>query len=218
MAYNTTTTMHIKTLSRSSAFLDWIQMITGILMLLFMWSHLVLVGSILFGSEAMNTLAKFFEDTMMFQIGGPIVFAGFLLHFIIAVRKIPFRYEHGKIFVKHSSMMHHADTWFWLVQVITAMIILILASIHMWVVLTTGEITAEISKNRVQTPFWTGLYILLLFSVELHLGVGFYRVLVKWGVIKRRTRKLAKVIEWGLTTIFISLGIAILVKFWMMSQ
>jgi fumarate reductase subunit C len=49
--------------------------------------------------------------------------------------------------------------------------------------------------------------------VELHVGIGFYRIGVKWGVIKRKTRKGFKGFENILTAIFIIIGVITLIRF-----
>ena len=43
--------------SSSAAYLDFLQMITGVGLILFMWSHMILVASINLGPEVMNGLA-----------------------------------------------------------------------------------------------------------------------------------------------------------------
>jgi fumarate reductase subunit C len=100
----------------TAAYLDFLQMLTGVGLILFMFSHMILVSSIHFGAGAMNTLAKFLEDTYMAQIGGLLIGATFLLHFILAARKVPFRTQEQKILWQHSLRLHHLDTWLWVVQ------------------------------------------------------------------------------------------------------
>ncbi|TET88939.1 MAG: succinate dehydrogenase/fumarate reductase cytochrome b subunit [Desulfobacteraceae bacterium] len=207
------TTIYIQTPDRTSAYLDWLQMLTGANLVLFMWSHMVLVASVNLGAGAMNTLARFFEDTYMAQVGGPIIGATFLLHFLLAARKVPFRVEQQSTIWKHSKMLHHTDTWLWLIQVFTAMIILIMGSIHMWTILTDLPITATKSAARIQGGFWLVFYLILLPMVELHVGIGFYRIAVKWGFIRRKERKGFKKFENLLTAIFILIGLITIVRF-----
>ncbi len=207
------TTIYIQTPDRTSAYLDWLQMLTGANLVLFMWSHMVLVASVNLGAGAMNTLARFFEDTYMAQVGGPIIGATFLLHFLLAARKVPFRVEQQSTIWKHSKMLHHTDTWLWLIQVFTAMIILIMGSIHMWTILTDLPITATKSAARIQGGFWLVFYLILLPMVELHVGIGFYRIAVKWGFIRRKERKGFKKFEPLLTAIFILIGLITIVRF-----
>lgn len=114
---------------------------------------------------------------------------------------------------KHSRMLHHMDTWLWLIQAFTAMVILIMGSIHMWTVLSTLPITAAKSAARIQGGFWFVFYLILLPMVELHVGIGFYRIAVKWGLIRRKTRKGFKKFENILTGIFILIGLITIIRF-----
>jgi len=136
-----------------------------------------------------------------------------LFHFILAARKVPFRVEQQTTIWKHARMLHHHDTWLWLIQAFTAMIILIMGSIHMWTVLTDLPITAAKSAARIQGGFWMVFYLILLRMVELHVGIGFYRIGVKWGFIKRSNRKGLKRFENILTGIFILIGLITIIRF-----
>ena len=211
------TTIYVRSPGVGSALFDWLQMLTGTGLILFMWSHMVLVASVNLGPGAMNTLARFFEDTYMAQVGGPLIGATFLLHFILAARKVPFRVEQQSTIWKHARMLHHLDTWLWLIQAGTAMVILIMGSIHMWTVLTDLPITAAKSAARIQGGFWLVFYLILLPMVELHVGIGFYRIGVKWGFIKRSNRKGLKRFENILTGIFILIGIITIIRFMTLS-
>ncbi len=170
--------------SRVDAGLDWLQMLTGAGLILFMWCHMLLVSSVVISPKIMNAIAHFFEATYMAQVGGPLIFLTFLVHFFLAARKIPFRVENQNTIWKHAKMLKHRDTWLWVVQAVTAMIILILGAIHMWVVLTDLPITAAKSAARMQQFWWFIFYMILLPCVELHVSVGFYRIGVKWGFVK----------------------------------
>jgi len=207
------TTIYVPVPSRTSAYLDWLQMLTGAGLVLFMWCHMVLVASVNLGADAMNAVAIFFEETYMAQVGGPMIGFTFLLHFILAARKVPFRMEQQATIWKHSRVLHHLDTWLWLIQAFTAMVILIMGSIHMWTVLSTLPITAAKSAARIQGGFWLVFYLILLPMVELHVGIGFYRIAVKWGLIRRKTRKGFKKFENILTGIFILIGLITIVRF-----
>ena len=207
------TTIYIQAPSRTSAYLDWLQMLTGAGLILFMWSHMVLVASVNLGVGAMNTLARFFESTYMAQVGGPFIAASFLFHFILAARKVPFRIEQQSIIWKHTKMLHHTDTWLWLIQVFTAMVVLIMGSIHMWTILTDLPITAAKSAARIQGGFWLVFYLILLPMIELHVGIGFYRIAVKWGFLRRKGRKGFKKFENVLTAVFILIGLITIIRF-----
>ncbi len=207
------TTMHVSPPGHAAAWLDGLQMLTGVVLIAFMWSHLILVSSVLFGPGAMDALAWFFEATGMAQIGGPIVGLIFLLHFVLAARKVPFRAEQQKVIYRHARLLHHRDTWLWLVQAGTAMLILIMGAAHMWVVLTDLPISAAKSAARVQKWQWLLFYLCLLPMVELHVGIGFYRIGVKWGFIRRDNRAKSKKFENVLVALFVGIGLLTLLRF-----
>ncbi|MFH2218287.1 MAG: succinate dehydrogenase/fumarate reductase cytochrome b subunit [Pseudomonadota bacterium] len=211
------TTLYVRTGNKSSAFLDWLQMLTGAGLILFMWSHMILVSSVILGAGVMNALAHFLEATYMAQLGGPFIAFAFLLHFILAARKVPFRTEQQAAIWKLSRQLRHVDTWLWMIQAGTAMIILIMGSIHMWTVLSDFPITAYKSAARIQGGFWLVFYLILLPLVELHVGIGFYRIGVKWGFIQRKERKGFKKFENGLTAFFVFIGLITLARFWFLT-
>lgn len=206
-------TLHVARPTRSAAWLDALQVLTGAGLVLFMWSHMILVSSVLLGEWAMDGLAYFFEATFMAQVGGPVIFAVMLFHFLLAARKMPFRFSELTAFWKHSKLMRHSETWLWLVQVGTALVVLVLGSIHMWTVLTDLPISAQKSAARIQGGWWLVLYLFLLPMVELHVGIGFFRIGVKWGFIKRRDRAKMKRFENGLTLVFVAIGLLTLLRF-----
>ena len=214
MSVPTTATHEGLPVGRLSAYLDWVQMLTGAALILFMWCHLILVSSILLGPGVMNALAWFFEATYLAQVGGPLIFLAFLVHFVLAARKVPFKTQEQRVMWANAKRMRHTDTWLWIVQAATAMGILILGGIHMWVVLTNLPITAEKSAARIQTGFWFVFYLFLLPMVELHVGIGFYRILVKWGFLDRPGRKVIKRKENLLTAIFIAIGLLSLLRYY----
>jgi fumarate reductase subunit C len=207
------TTQHAPQPTRAAAYWDVLQALTGAGLVLFMWSHMMLVSSVLLGPEVMNRLAEFFERTYMAQVGGPLLAALFVLHFVLAVRKVPFRIREQKAIWRHARMFRHHDTWMWLVQAVTGMVVLILGAIHIWVVLSNLPITAERSAARIQGGFWLGLYCVLLPMVELHVGLGFYRVGVKWGIFNRKRRGFGKGLEVLTTIFFLTIGVITLVTF-----
>jgi fumarate reductase subunit C len=207
------TAIYVKPPSWVSAYLDWLQMLTGAGLILFMWSHLVLVASVNLGVKVMNAIAWFFEATYIAQVGGPLIGATMLLHFVLAARKIPFTTSEQAAIWRHAKMLHHTDTWLWVVQAVTAMIILIMGSVHMWTVLTNLPITAQKSAARIQGGFWMVFYLILLPMVELHVGIGFYRIGVKWSIIKQAERKKIKRAENILTSVMILIGLITIIRF-----
>jgi fumarate reductase subunit C len=94
------------------------------------------------------------------------------------------------------------------------MIVLIMGSIHIWTILTDLPITAAKSAARIQGGFWLVFYMILLPMIELHVGIGFYRIGVKWGIIKRSTRPFYERLENALTLGFLIIGAVTLYTFY----
>jgi len=202
---------------KCAAYLDWFQMLSGACLILFMWAHLFLVSSVIIGPGVMNAIGYFFEATGMAQVGGPAIFLLFLFHFVLAARKIPFASKEQGLMLANAKRMRHTDTWLWVVQAVTAMIILIMGSAHMWVVLTDLPITAQKSAARIQGGWWMLFYLVLLPMVELHVGIGFYRIMIKWGIIDSKGRFGFKKKENMLTAIMIGIGVVTLLRFWFLA-
>ena len=196
--------------------LDFVQALSGALLILFLWAHLILVSSVIISPALMNWIGWFFEVTYMAQIGGPIIFLLMVYHFLIAARKMPFRAGELCTFWENAKQLRHKDTWLWLVQVGTAVVILVMASIHMYTVLSTLPITAARSAARVQEG-WLPFYLLLLPMAELHVGIGFYRLGVKYGYITRETRARWQRNEYAMTGIFIVIGLLTLARLYFLA-
>lgn len=205
-------TLFVTRPGRRDAYLDWLQMLTGAGLVLFMWCHMILVSSVVISPKIMDAIANFFEVTYMAQVGGPFIFLAMIIHFVLAARKIPFRAEGQKTIWEHAKMLHHGDTWLWVIQAVTAMIVLVMASIHIFVVLTDLPITAAKSAERVQSG-WGWFYLVLLPCIELHVSIGFYRMGVKWGIVKTATRAQAKKAENILLAAFLVIGLVTLLRF-----
>jgi fumarate reductase subunit C len=77
--------------------------------------------------------------------------------------------------------------------------------------------SAAKSAARVQGGGWLVFYLILLPIVELHVGIGFYRIAVKWGFVLRKGRKGFKRFENILTAIFIVIGLVTLARFWFLA-
>jgi fumarate reductase subunit C len=172
--------------SRAPALFDVGEMLSGILLVVFMITHLLLVASIILGPEKFRALATWFEET--FYLAFIVVGAVSLLilgHIVLTVSKIPTNFSKHMKILAVSRRMPHMDTFLWVVQVVTGLLIAVFASIHLWVIATGFPITPEKSAARVFGDF-TWFYILFVFAVELHLSVGFYRIVAKWNLWSRK--------------------------------
>ncbi len=204
---------------------------SGLLLALFMWGHMVLVGSILTGRRGFDWMATMLEDYYIAQPTVVIIFGLFVLHAALASRKIPAQLaerrrmlELGKNLAhdgrsgRASPLPPHLESLLWIWQVRTGMLILVLGSFHIILlgvdVLTPlfGErpgIEAVTSVARVRGGLWI-LYVMLLIAVEFHASVGLYRLAVKWGSGLLPSRNTLRFIERLLLWFFLGLGVVVL--------
>ena len=212
--------------SRWPARMDIAQSVSGLALVLFMWGHMFFVSSILLGREAMWTVTKFFEGYFFFGQSYPVivsfvvaaVIAMLVAHAFLAVRKFPINYRQFSLFRSHMKMLQHEDTTLWFWQVITGFALFFFAAPHLYIMLTHPEMIGPFeSGDRVWTGHYWPLYILLLLAVELHGGIGLYRLAVKWGWFAgpdpNATRKRLKLLKWALTVFFLVLGFATLAAY-----
>lgn len=169
--------------------LDFYQVLTGVLLIAFIFGHLLLVSSVLLSPKLLNWIAVILEETYIAQFMGPFIFLLILVHFVIAARKMPFRQGELITFWRHAKSMRHWETWAWLVQIITALIIIAFAFTHVYQVMADLPITAAKSAARVQAAGGTCFYVTLLLAAWLHVGIGIFRIGVKYGYVTAALRK-----------------------------
>ncbi|MEJ2534430.1 MAG: fumarate reductase cytochrome b subunit [Gammaproteobacteria bacterium] len=212
--------------SAAPAWLDLAQGVTGLLLVLFMWAHMIFVSSILLGEDAMYFVARLFEGEPIFGRPYPgivsfvvlAVLVLFLVHALAAIRKIPASWRQWRAFRTHSASFGHGDTALWLLQVVTGFVLMFLAVAHLYqMMLNPADIGPWASSERVWSGRWWPLYLVLLFAVELHAGVGIYRLAVKWGWFAdergRTPRRTLQRVKWALTVFFLALGLATLAAY-----
>jgi fumarate reductase subunit C len=205
--------------------MDLLQSLSGLALGVFMWAHMVFVASILLGKDAMWTVTRFFEGYFVFGKSHPgivsavvaVVVLLFVTHAALALRKFPVTTRQYGSFLAHKAHMHHRDTSLWWWQVVTGFAMFFLASVHLYQMLMhPGAIGPYESGARVWNGWWP-LYLVLLFAVEIHGGVGLYRLAVKWnwfaGKDDNATRKNLKKLKWALSVFFIVLGLATLAAY-----
>jgi len=198
---------------RLAGWLDWLQMLTGLTLVCFLFAHMLFVGSVLLGAKSFDFVAALFERTYLAQVGGPIIFFLFLLHGFLGARKMPFRTKEQKLIVRHAKMMHHRDTWFWVIQAVTGALLLIIASIHMWTVLSDLPITAAKGAHELDKGLWLIFYLILIIIAALHGCIGLYRIGVKWGVVTRARRMKALKFIYYLIGVYVVVELLNLLRF-----
>jgi fumarate reductase subunit C len=212
--------------SRWPARMDIAQSLSGLVLALFMWGHMFFVASILVSKDFMWTVTKMFEGYFVFGKAYPgmvsvivaVIFALVVLHAFLAMRKFPANYVQYRTFMGHRRLLAHADTTLWWLQVVTGFVLFFLASVHLYQMLMHPELIGPYaSADRVWSGRWWPLYLVLLFAVEIHGGVGLYRLAVKWGWFEGRdagvTRRRLQRVKWGITVFFLVLGLATLAAY-----
>ena len=207
-------------ISRMPALLDLAQGLSGLLLVLFMWAHMVFVSSILLGKEAMLIVTRSFEGYYLFGRSYPwlvsLAVAGVLLLFVVhaglAMRKFPSSYRQYRSMLRHTSGMRHAETSLWLVQLLTGFVMFFLGSAHLLFMLThPAEIGPYASADRVWSGGTWTYGLVLLFAVEVHGTIGLYRLALKWGVLQgsdpQRGRRRLYIAMWGIIGFLLLLGI-----------
>jgi fumarate reductase subunit C len=214
--------------SRLPARLDLAQSGTGLILGLFMWVHMLLVGSIILGKDAFDFVAKtmelaFLSDTghgypiaVFFAVSG--VFTLFIIHALLGVRKFPITWRQHRIIRDQMQMMKHPDTNLWYIQVVTGFIMFFAGSVHLYTMLVNpGSIDPFLSADRVVSGNYWFLYLVLLICVELHAGIGLYRLCMKWGWFTgkdaRHSRKKLKTLKNRLMIFFFGIGFLALFMF-----
>jgi fumarate reductase subunit C len=191
-----------------------------------MWGHMLFVSSILVSKDLMWTVTRFFEGFFVFGKPYPIlvscvvaiVILLFVAHALLALRKFPADYRQYRVFLVHRHTLKHTDTSLWWVQVVTGFALFFLATPHLLqMLLHPGDIGPYASADRVWSGTWWPVYLALLFCVELHGGIGLYRLAVKWGWFTGddpdRARQRLKRLKWGITAFLLLLGLLTLAAY-----
>lgn len=203
---------------------------SGLVLALFMWGHMFMVGSILTGQRGFDWVSSSLEHYYIAQPTIVVIFALFLVHGVLASRKIPaqlrerrkvldlakkLRMRAGRSAVDAQRFEPHLESMLWIWQVRTGMVLLVLGSFHLVLVSfdlfspSLGErvgIEAATSTERVAGGLWI-VYALLLLCVEFHASVGLYRLAIKWGAGRLLSRKALHRIEQGIFVVFLGFGL-----------
>ena len=174
---------------RWPARLDLVQGATGLVLVVFMVVHMFLVSSILFGKDAMYTMTRILEGEFLFgrpypvlvSLVAAVVLAIFLLHALVAMWKMPASYRQYRVFWRHTHAIAHTDTSLWLLQVVTGLVLMFTATVHLYgMLMNPADIGPYASADRVVSGGMWPLDLVLIFAVEVHGGIGLYRLIIKW--------------------------------------
>ncbi len=219
----------IKKINKIPARLDFLQSLTGIILALFISGHILFESSILISNDAMYKMTKFFEGYYFIGSEHPIIITILattilfiiIVHAILAMRKFPSSYRQYKIMREHTLRLNHHDTSLWIVQIVTGFAMFFLASIHLYTMISQPEMIGPYaSSERIAVDMMWPLYLLLLFAVVLHAGVGVYRLILKWGWFEADQQKFMKqrratlrFIMYFVVTLYLAVGVASLLRY-----
>lgn len=211
--------------NKLSGWLDLSQSLTGVILTLFLWTHLLLVSSILLGGDAMTMVAKTMELSFLSADGhgypwvvsiiAVVVAVLALIHVLVAVHKMPLNLAQQRALRKQMTVITHGDTKLWVWQAITGVGIFLLLPVHLWLIGSAPEtIGPSGSAERIWNDGVWMVYLPLLLCVELHAAIGLYRVAIKWGAEKALNhRARIKKIKTIISVVFVVIGIASLLAF-----
>jgi fumarate reductase subunit C len=217
--------------SKIPARLDLLQSATGLFLAVFMIFHMLFVSTILVSEDFMFSVTKAFELSFVFEGGSSVpvfiaisvVFAVFIFHAFLALRKFPINYRQFLRLKTHAHLMQHSDTKLWLVQISTGFALFFLGSVHLYTMLTnSGNIGPYASADRVYSDYMWVLYVVLLIAVEFHGAIGLYRLSIKWGWFEgsdaKESRKRLKKAKMVLTVVMLGLGAMTLLAYMKIGQ
>ena len=219
------------TKSRMPARLDRWQSWSGLILALFIIGHMLFTSSILFGKDAMYVESKLFEGSLFLDKPQPrlvalaagIVFALFIIHAALAMRKFPYKYREYKMLRTHAIHFGHTDTILWMVQAATGFVMFFLGSAHLWMMIAAPDnIGPYASADRIYSDHFGILYALLIAAVILHAMIGLYRLTVKWGIAlgadPRAGRRRNKALMWGAVLFLSLLAYGALATYWQIGR
>jgi fumarate reductase subunit C len=196
----------------SPTMLDLATSVTGVGLAAFLFMHMGLLSTVLFGATTLDALAEFLERYFLLHVMAPPLILLLLVHIVLVTRKAPTTFRQQWTLVRQMRQMGHLDTWTWAFQVVSGAALMAFASIHLWVSLTELPIEAAKSAERVAGFLWFDI-LFVIFAVG-HACIGLYRVTVKWGLLSRRSAYAALAtltavvlaMEFAIVSTFYSLG------------
>ncbi|PVZ67665.1 fumarate reductase cytochrome b subunit [Pelagibaculum spongiae] len=211
---------------RWSARLDVGQSLSGALLTIFLWTHLILVSSILLGGDAMDFVARNMELAFLTENGHgypwvvTVIAIGIgalaVIHMLSALYRLPLQVKQRLALRNHLQVVQHGDTKLWVWQAVTGVVIMVLLPVHLWLI---GSDPISVGAVGSATRIWIDhawvLYIPLLLAAEIHAAIGAYRVVIKWGLVKNLDqREKLRRLKTIFSLVFISVGMLSLAAFW----
>ena len=108
-------------INRWPAWMDMVQGATGFVLVVFMWTHMFMVSSILLGKDAMYFVSRMFEGEPFLGEPYPILVSGFaivilsliVIHAFLALRRFPSSANQYQNLHRHLGQLKHSDSTLW---------------------------------------------------------------------------------------------------------
>ena len=179
--------------SKCTARLDVAQSVTGLILGIFLFSHMGFTGSVNFGKDLFANLIATSggvwldgaDHAWMHVLFVGFIFLCVIIHMFCALRRFPTSYKKLHDLHSHVKLVHHEDTTLWYVQLITAFALFFLVFPHLMTMLTNPH---GFDPNLIGVhTYHNGLLYTFIFLVctELHGMIGLYRLAVKWDIFAK---------------------------------
>ena len=194
----------------------FLQVVTGIGLVLFVIIHIFDVSTIILGENVYNKFAKFLEEDLSFltTLITWLVGIGLLYHAINGIRIASKPYQRSGLMFRHTTGMKHSGTWFWLIQVITGSLIVFFAFTHWFLIhyVDKGVVSFKTTLGRLTEPWFLVFYVLFLLSLLFHAINGLRSVIIKlgWVTTKESESKLIKIV-YAVGLVLLILGVISLI-------
>jgi len=207
---------------RGQALHSWLwfmQAVTGVGLALFALIHMLDVGTVIFGKEFYDKVAKFLEHGWISPVTVTVTWLvgiALILHAINGIRVASRPYLNAGTTWRHSRGLRHSGTWYWVFQVVSGSLIVAFAVIHwFWIHSFDGGVV-EFAKSigRVSNNWYVAFYVVFLATLIYHSANGVRAALIKIGLCseKHQQQKLLRVV-WGVGGALFALGIISLIMF-----
>ncbi len=180
--------------SRVFAWHDVLQSASGAVLACFMLVHMLATGSVLLGKDVFDAFLKVAEPAGMWwltNVISAVIFAIFVLHAFLGMRKFPPHYRAWRAFRDHKVRMKHCDTTLWWFQFWSGFALFFLAGYHLIGAIFGSKLSADAVTEHFHNLHL--FYFALLICVVIHASIGVYRLIVKWVSLEENVARKAAV-------------------------
>lgn len=159
---------------------DFFLSLTGLCLVLFILSHLLMDASILISHSLFNTIAVVLDEYYLAAVGVPLVITGLMVHAVSALYKVlpKLKSRVSLLFQKELGF----ETNLHYVQIITGLLLALFAGIHVAEMLALGvdNINSITSSAKFYSLYRRIYFTLFMITTVIHTSIGMYRLYAKW--------------------------------------